>query len=98
MKNKLLLATDSKGNTVLHTAAFQGRLDIFNKVWDLAEDNLTTEEMKNKLLLAANSNGNTAWHLAKRWGGLDNLHKIWVFVKDNLTTEEMKNTGISLKH
>jgi hypothetical protein len=50
MKNKLLLATNSEANTVWHLAAgswnTQGSLQ---KIWDLAKDNLTTEEIKNRL-------------------------------------------------
>jgi hypothetical protein len=33
------------------------------EIWDLAKENLTTEE-KNKLLLATNSGENTVWHMA----------------------------------
>jgi hypothetical protein len=39
-----------------------------NKIWDLAKDNLTTEEIKNKLLFATDSKGNNAWNTAEMNG------------------------------
>jgi hypothetical protein len=36
-------------------AADQGRLEILQKVWDLANEKLTTEEINNKLLLATHN-------------------------------------------
>jgi sucrose-6-phosphate hydrolase SacC (GH32 family) len=65
--------------------------DSLQKIWDLAKDNLTTEEIKYKLLLATNSEGNTAWHIAAGQSVTKyNLQKIWDLAKDNLTTEEIK--------
>jgi hypothetical protein len=61
------------------------------KIWDLANDSLTTEEIKNNLLLTTISEGNTAWHLVAKSGNTDNLQSIWDFAKENLTTEEIKN-------
>jgi hypothetical protein len=37
LKNMLLLATDSKGNTVWHRAAVSGELDVLQKIWDCAK-------------------------------------------------------------
>jgi hypothetical protein len=42
----LLLAIDNKGNTVRHWAAKGGELDVLQKIWDLAKDSLTTEQIK----------------------------------------------------
>jgi hypothetical protein len=36
-------------------AADQGRLEILQKVWDLANEKLTTEEINNTLLLATHN-------------------------------------------
>ena len=47
INNKLLLATDRKGRTVWHTAAFFGIPEIFEEVWDWAKETLTTEEINN---------------------------------------------------
>jgi hypothetical protein len=46
LKTNLLLATDSKGRTVLLMAALHGKLDIFQKVWKWAKEQLTAEEIK----------------------------------------------------
>jgi ankyrin repeat protein len=85
----LLLVPDSGGNTAWHRAAGWGKLDVLQKIWDLAKDNLTREDIKYKLLLATNGEENTAWHWAARWGKLDVLQKISDLAKDILTTEEI---------
>jgi endo-1,4-beta-D-glucanase Y len=72
-------------------AGVWGNKNTLRKIWDLAEDNLTREEIKNNLLLATNREGYTAWHVAARSGTLDELQKIWDLAKDNLTTEEIKS-------
>jgi ankyrin repeat protein len=64
IKNKLLLATDSEGNTAWHLAAREGELHVLQKIWEMSKDNLATEEIKNKLLLATDSKGTTAWQRA----------------------------------
>jgi hypothetical protein len=51
------------------------------KIWDLAKDILTTEEMKNKLLLSEDSVGNTVWHWAAQEVYEDLLQKIWDLAK-----------------
>ena len=38
-------------------AAEQGRLGILQKVWEWANEKLTTEEIKNELLLATDEGG-----------------------------------------
>jgi hypothetical protein len=46
-----------------------GEPDQLQRIWELAEDNLTTEEIKNNLLLATDSKGNTTWRWATVFGG-----------------------------
>jgi hypothetical protein len=50
----LPLATNNEENTAWHLAALEGNTFSLQKEWDLAKDNLTTEEIKNKLLLVNN--------------------------------------------
>jgi ankyrin repeat protein len=76
----MLIATDREGNTAWHRAAFWGKLDVLQKICDLAKENLTKEELQN-MLLATDRNGNTAWHLAAKGGKPDVLQKIWDLVK-----------------
>jgi ankyrin repeat protein len=87
----LLLATNFDGNTAGHMAVKRGKLAVLQKIWELAKENLTTEEIKSKLLLATDSDGNTTLHLAAEGSNLDVLQKIWDLAKENLTTEEIKS-------
>jgi ankyrin repeat protein len=61
------------------------------KIWDLAKEELTTEEINNKLLLAKNRQQHTAFHLAAEDGNTDALEKLWVWAKEKLTAEELHN-------
>jgi hypothetical protein len=45
-KNKLF-STDNNGNIAWHLVAVCSKLDILQKIWELHEDNLTTEEVNN---------------------------------------------------
>jgi endo-1,4-beta-D-glucanase Y len=71
-------------------AALGGNLQVLEKLWKCANENITREEI-NKLLLATDNMGKTAWHAAAENGGLDVLQKIWEWAKENLTCEEMNN-------
>ena len=57
MKNRLLLATDDMGDSVLHMAAECGNVEVLHKLWEWAKERLTTEEINNKLLFAVNRFG-----------------------------------------
>ena len=63
-ENNLLLATYKWGNNVWQEAAQEGILDLLQKSWEWAEENLTTENLNNKLLLHLDVEGRTVWHLA----------------------------------
>ena len=52
INNKLLLATDFKGRTVLHIAVDRGRLELLQKISPWANEKPTTEEISNNLLSA----------------------------------------------
>ena len=56
--NKLLLATDHERMIAWHVVAMQGKLEIFQKIWNLFEQDLPVEEKKNKFYL-----------LQKKWEG-----------------------------
>jgi ankyrin repeat protein len=89
----LLFATNTKGNTAWDMAAEDGKTVTKQKIYDLAKECLTKEEIKNRLLLATNSEGNTAWHLAaeKQHFTENTSRNICDLVKEYLTTEEIKN-------
>jgi hypothetical protein len=65
-------------------------LDLLQKIWNFAKENLKTQEIKNNLLLATDFKGNTAWHLAAEGGKPDVLKKIRDWANNSLTTEEIK--------
>jgi len=52
---ELLLASDSKGNTACHMAAYWGKQELLEKIWQWATKNLTAEELSNKLLLGTDN-------------------------------------------
>ena len=68
-------------------AVQRSRRDVHQKMWDWAEENLTTQEIKNELLLVRSSEGETVWHFAAVRSKLD----FWEWAKENLTREEIKN-------
>ena len=63
MNNNLLLAEDRVGRTALHHASYSGNIQILERIWKLANEHLTTEEL-NKLLLAQDDESKTTWHVA----------------------------------
>jgi hypothetical protein len=66
------------------------------KVWEWANEKLTTEEIKNKILLATDNGGRTVFHTAvKTTGKLEILQKVWDWANEKLTTEEIKKIVIS---
>ena len=72
-------------------AAERGHLETLKKLWELAQENLTTEEINNKLLFGADNVGCTVWHLAAMEGHLETLQNLWEWAKENLTREEINN-------
>jgi ankyrin repeat protein len=85
----LLLTTNNEGRTVFDIAADQGRLEILQKVWEWANEKLTTEEINKKLLLATDNEERTVLHIAALHGTLEILKKAWVWANEKLTTDEM---------
>jgi len=43
----MLLHTHGEGRNAWHIAAFGGEVDVMQKIWELAEERLTTEEIQN---------------------------------------------------
>ena len=72
----MLLSTDNNGRSAWHCAALQGNLDVLQKVWECANENLTRGEINNIMLLSTDYEGMTAWHCAARRGNLDVLQKV----------------------
>ena len=72
-------------------AAMRAHLETLKKLWELAKENLTTEEINNKLLFGTDNWGTSVWHLAADRGHLEILKQLWEWAKENITTEEINN-------
>ena len=77
----MLLAKAENKTTAWYWAVQKGTLELLTKIWELVEENLTTEELKNDFLIATIINGYTAWHLSVFSGKIKVLQKIWEWAK-----------------
>jgi len=66
-----------------------GNLDLLFKVWEWAEENITTEDTNIKLLSVTENKRMTAWHWAACKGKLDILLKVWDLAEEKLTKEKI---------
>ena len=76
---------------ILANGKKSGKLEMLQRVWEWANEKLTTEEINNKLLLGTDNEGRTVWHLAAIRGNLEILQKVWERANEKLTTEEINN-------
>jgi hypothetical protein len=83
---KLLLATDHEKMNTWHVAADCGELKILKEIWDLAEENLKTEEINNILLLVTDDKKSTVFLMVAEACNLEILQEIWEWSKKILTT------------
>jgi hypothetical protein len=89
--NKILLGKDKRRENAWIVATERGNIEVIKKIWEWAQEKLTTEEIKNEILLRKDDDGETAWKIAALWGRLDVMQKIWEWAKEKLTTEEIKH-------
>jgi len=85
-----LLAQDNDTQTAWHMAAQRGKLEVLDKLWDLAMKELTTEELSNTFLLAKDGTERSAWHVAANSDNVEILEYLWECAKEKLNTEELK--------
>ena len=50
--------------TAWHMAAGKGKSEVLHKLWELAEEVLTKEDLIKRMFLDKDIDGHTAWHLA----------------------------------
>jgi hypothetical protein len=86
---QLILAEDNYTQSAWIAASENGQLEVLHKLWELAEKELTPDEIK-KLLLTPSYNGRTAWHSALQHGNMKVLKLLWEWVKQVITPEEIK--------
>jgi hypothetical protein len=72
-------------------AAKRGELDVLQKIWEWAKENVTKEEINNKLLLATDICGKTIFHTVARRTYFHVILEVWEWAKENLTKEEINN-------
>jgi ankyrin repeat protein len=73
----MLLRANLEGRNAWHLAAYSGEQYVMQKIWDWAEEKLTTEEKRNEMLLRTDNDGRTAWHFAAYGAKQDVMQKIW---------------------
>jgi ankyrin repeat protein len=88
---QLLLPRDNGGNSVYFMATERGNIQVLEKLWECANEELTTEEINNKLLLATDNEGMTVWHRAAYMGKLDILLQVWEWAEEKLTREDINS-------
>ena len=86
----LLLAHDKYRRNAWQIAASEGNLQVLEKLWKCANENLTRGEISNELLLATDDKGRTVWQVAVKDGKLGVLQKIWEWAEGILTEREIK--------
>ena len=59
----------------------EGELHLMQEIWELAEEELTTEEIKNELLLRTDKWGNNVGQEVAQEGILDMLQEKWECIK-----------------
>jgi len=71
-------------------AARKGGQEILQKIWELTEEYLTTEEIRH-MLLAKNKSGRTVLQEAAMLGNVELLQKLQEWAREKLTTGEVNN-------
>jgi predicted transcriptional regulator len=63
--------------------------EILQNIWELAEENLTTEEIINKLLFDTDHKGKTVLQLAAFNSEIEVLQELRMWAKGKLTTDDV---------
>ena len=58
-----MFSAEFKGRTVFHLTAHSNKIDVFQGVFNLAKENLTTDVIS-KLFLATGNEGGAVFHMA----------------------------------
>jgi hypothetical protein len=76
-----MLAQNERGETALHIAALRNHVEILQKLWIWAKDQMNPNDLRKKLLLAKDKYGYTAWHRAAERGNLVASGLLWSWAK-----------------
>ena len=69
------------GDDRLALGSNEGQFRNIKKLWELAKENVTFEEINNKLLLGTDNEGRTVWHLAATRGQLQTIKNYGSWLK-----------------
>jgi ankyrin repeat protein len=65
------------GQTIWHTAAKRGHVEVLQKLWDWTKNlQEKPEELRNQLWLSKDNSGTTAWNYAASYGHDEVLQKL----------------------
>jgi hypothetical protein len=80
-----LFPKDDDEVIILYQASYSGNVQILERIWKWAKEQLSPEELNN-LLLAQNKRKKIAWHVKVRWVKVEILDKLWEWAKEVLNT------------
>ena len=78
----MLLRTDHRRNA-WHIAAFEGKLNVMQKIWKQAKERLTRGEIKNEILLVTDHEGRNVWYITAYGGELVVMQKMWELLQED---------------
>jgi ankyrin repeat protein len=79
----MFLSKDRFDQTAWHMAADNGRVEVKQKLCDLAKElQLTPEELKNEVFLRRDRLDKSSWQWAANSGHVEIIHKMWGFSKE----------------
>ena len=83
-----LLRKNSKGNTVFHIAAFHGRKEVLDWLWEKTDDTV-----KSTVLSELNHEGLTAFHLAAMGGSVAVIDFLWEHTHEDKRVDLLKSVN-----
>jgi hypothetical protein len=96
LRTTVLLARDTRGKTAWQLAVRFERIEVLEKLLDLAKQIQKKTEVKNKLLLDEKMGGRPAWFLAARKGNVKVLKEVWDWAKDEGDPAEIRSELLQL--
>jgi hypothetical protein len=76
-------------------AAERGKVDILDKLWDLAKEVLNRDDLNNKVVFAKDYEEKTVLNHASLSGDIPLLERIWNLTKEQLSPEEFNKLLLS---
>ena len=87
-KECLLTASDFRGNTVFHIAAFYGKNEVLDWLWGKTEEGL-----KDSILSKVNNASHTVFHVAAIGGNVESIQWVWEHTKESKRIDLLKSVN-----